>query len=374
MNKVGILTFHAAHNYGSMLQNYALQQTLIKMGYYPETINLRTDVQKEIYNFFEQFSKMQDKKHMPRKIIFYPWKRQLEKKYRLFEDFLKNELNLSREVSCYDELKELPFYDQYIVGSDQCWNVDADDFDWSFFLDFVPDKYRRISYAVSMGPNPSGSIRARSDLSDKIARELKKYSAISVRDEKTKSIISEIETNKHIDVHVDPTLLLSSDEWESKMQKERIIKEPYVFFYNPYWRADAFDQAYQLGKLTGLKVVTSVPNMIGLLKYPSFEKAFETGPWEFLNLVKNADYVIGGSFHLIVFCVLFHKRFVAVNGMNDSRVSQLLKSIGLENYASKDGDVKAVLNQLSSIDFAKAESWRLMEAQRSIEYLKNNLL
>ena len=372
--KVGILTFHAAHNYGSMLQNYALQQTLIKIGYYPETINLRTDVQKEIYNFFEQFSKMQDKKHIPRKIFFYPWKRQLEKKFRLFEDFLKNELNLSREVSCYDELKELPFYDQYIVGSDQCWNVDADDFDWAFFLDFVPDKYRRISYAVSMGPNPSGSIKARSDLSDKIARELKKYYAISVRDEKTKSIISEIETNKHIDVHVDPTLLLSRDEWESKMQKERLVKEPYVFFYNPYWRADAFEQAYQLGQLTNLKVVTSVPNMIGLLKYPSFEKAFETGPLEFLNLVKNADYVIGGSFHLIVFCVLFHKRFIAVNGMNDSRVSQLLKSIGLENYASKDGDVKAVLNQLSSIDFAKADRWRQTEAQRSIEYLKNNLL
>ena len=375
MKKVGLLTFHASHNYGSMLQNYALQQTLIKLGFYPETINLRTETQKEIYNFFAPFSQMRDKKHAVRKLIFYPWKKQLDKKYRLFEEFLNKELNLSREVQSYDEIKELSYYDEYIVGSDQCWNVNADDFDWAYFLGFIPDKYRRISYAVSMGPNPSESIKVRKEISYKIAMELKKFTAISVRDENTRNVISEIEKNKHsIEVHVDPTLLLSSEEWESKMPKERLIKEPYVFFYNPYWRADAFEQAYELGKLTSLKVVTSVPNMIGLFKYPSFEKVFETGPWEFLNLVKNADYVIGGSFHLIVFCVLFHKRFVAVNGMNDSRVSQLLKSIGLENYASKDGDVKAVLNQLSSIDFAKAKSWRLMEEQRSIEYLKNYLL
>ncbi len=374
MKKVGILTFHASHNYGSMLQNYALQQVLIKLGYYPETINLRTETQKEIYNFFAPYSQMHDKKHIIRKLIFYPWKKQLDKKYCLFEEFLNNELNLSREVNSYEEIKELPYYDEYLVGSDQCWNVDADDFNLAYFLDFIPEKYRRLSYAVSMGPCPSKSIYAKSELSDKIAMELKNFTAISVRDENTRNVISEIETNKHnIEVHVDPTLLLSNEEWELNMPKERLIKEPYVFFYNPYWRADAFEQAYKLGKLTGLKVVTSVPNMIGLLKYPSFEKSFETGPWEFLNLVKNADYVIGGSFHLIVFCILFHKRFIAVNGMDDSRVSQLLKSIGLESYASKDGDVKVVLGRLDSIDFSKSDNWRLMETKRSIAYLKNNL-
>ena len=95
--------------------------------------------------------------------------------------------------------------------------------------------------------------------------KLKNFTAISVRDENTWNVISEIETYKHnVEVHVDPTLLLSSEEWLSKMPRERLIKEPYVFFYNPYWRADAFERAYELGKLTGLKVVISVPNMIGL--------------------------------------------------------------------------------------------------------------
>ena len=59
--------------------------------------------------------------------------------------------------------------------------------------------------------------------------------------------------------------------------------------------------------------------------------------------------------------------------MDDSRVSHLLKSVGLENYAWKDGDVKAVLSRLDSIEFTQSESWRLTEMKRSVEYIKNNL-
>lgn len=44
--KTGILTFHASHNYGSMLQAFALQTTIQNMGHECEIINLRTDVQK----------------------------------------------------------------------------------------------------------------------------------------------------------------------------------------------------------------------------------------------------------------------------------------------------------------------------------------
>ena len=105
--KIGILTFHAAHNYGSMLQNYALQQVLIKLGHQPETINLRTELQKEIYDFFLPFCKMKDKKHIARRIIFRPWKKSLLKKYQLFERFLSNELSLSKEIGEYSQLNEL---------------------------------------------------------------------------------------------------------------------------------------------------------------------------------------------------------------------------------------------------------------------------
>ena len=69
--------------------------------------------------------------------------------------------------------------------------------------------------------------------------------------------------------------------------------------------------------------------MVALVKRMKFEKYFESGPKEFLNLVKNADYVVGRSFHLMVFCAIFHKKFIAIDGMGDSRISELLRKTGL---------------------------------------------
>lgn len=368
--KIGILTFHAAHNYGSMLQNYALQQILIRLGHEPETINLRTSIQKEIYNFFEKFSKIQDKKHIVRKMIFYPWKRSLQIKYNLFENFLSKELKLSEEINDSGIISSLPLYDAYIIGSDQCWNVDADDFDWSYFLGFAPENARRLSYAISMGPNPKAAFEVQKGIEERVLRELNHFDGISVRDVDTKNIVGEISNNNLVaDIHVDPTLLLSKKEWEEKAGTIPIIKKPYVFFYNPYWISDVFQQAYEFGKLTGLPVVSSVPNMLGLIKYPSFVNVFETGPWEFLNLVKNAEYIIGRSFHLMVFSIIFQKKFVAINGLGDSRIKQLLTATNLEKCASEDGNLKDVLDNIQELDFSFSENWLEQEYLKSTDWL-----
>ena len=88
MKEIGILTFHAAHNYGSLLQNFALQRTLATLGYSPITINLRTAQQKEKYSPFKPFSELIDKRRIVLTLAYMPWKKQLLQKARLFEDFL----------------------------------------------------------------------------------------------------------------------------------------------------------------------------------------------------------------------------------------------------------------------------------------------
>lgn len=372
--KIGILTFHAAHNYGSMLQNYALQQVLIKLGHQPETINLRTELQKEIYDFFLPFCKMKDKKHIARRIIFRPWKKSLLKKFQLFEQFLANELSLSKEIAEYDQLGSFPSYDAYVIGSDQCWNVAADDFDWSYFLDFTPKASKRLSYAISAGPHPKEAYAEKADYVPRIKENLNRFDAISVRDKDTKAEIDAIvEGAKDVNVHVDPTLLLTADEWSKLAGDEPLFKKPYVFFYNPYWIGNVFEQAMELGKITNLPVVNSVPNMVALVKRMKFEKYFESGPMEFLNLVKNADYVVGRSFHLMVFCVIFHKKFIAIDGMGDSRISELLRKTGLEACASENGNLSDVLNRIEDIDYIKADSKIAEERLRSIAWLNEHL-
>lgn len=137
MKHIGIITFHAAHNYGSLLQNYALQQTLLNIGCKPITINLRTERQKEQYSPFKPFSQLIDKKRVVLSLAFWPWKKHLKNKAMLFEKFLADDLALTEECSNAEDIKALPSYDVYIAGSDQCWNVRAKDFDWSYFLGFV---------------------------------------------------------------------------------------------------------------------------------------------------------------------------------------------------------------------------------------------
>lgn len=372
--KVGILTFHAAHNYGSMLQNYALQHILKELGYEPETINLRTSIQKELYDFFMPSWRMRDKKHIVRKLMFYPWKKSLEEKKKKFEDFLYKEIQLSPEVGEYKDIKKLPLYDAYIIGSDQCWNIDADDFDWSYFLDFVPNGVTRLSYAISMGPDPYASLDAHKQLAGKIACELEKFKGVSVRDGDTKSIVEQV-TNSRVkaEIHVDPTLLLTKEDWEKRMNHEKIVQEPYIFFYNPYWIDDVFEQANELGKITGLRVVVSLPNVIGLVRYPQFKNVFAVGPWEFLNLVKNATYVVGRSFHLIAFSIIFQKKFIAIDGMGDSRIRQLLIATNLEQCASHAGSLKEVVSRIEEIDFSESFSWLNAEYIRSTTWLKDKL-
>lgn len=127
--RVGIITFHAAHNYGSMLQAYALQQTISNMDFLCEIINFRTQRQKDMYCLdFERGSVYE---RVKRFFIQLPYVSGLLDKHRLFEDFLQKELVLSeKEYSTLQELEKANFsYDYYISGSDQIWNDICIDFD-----------------------------------------------------------------------------------------------------------------------------------------------------------------------------------------------------------------------------------------------------
>lgn len=372
--KIGILTFHAAHNYGSMLQNYALQQVLFKMGHNVETINLRTSMQKEMYDYFKPVWQLMDKKRVLYTILYLPWVKQLKKKHNLFEHFLSNKLFLSKEINNFDALGELPKYDAYIIGSDQCWNMTAKDFDWSYFLGFTPEDSVRISYAISMGPKPAIVSEICKDQLPDVKTLLQRFDGISVRDKDTKEVVDLItKDSAQSSIHIDPTLLLTKEDWNTIIPNDSIVKGEYIFFYNPYWVESAYEQARELGRITGLPVVTSNPNIRGNLQYNKFKKVFEVGPVEFLNLVKNAEYVIGRSFHLMVFCILLNKRFIAVEGMGDSRINQLLQMTHLENCATEDGNVSEVIERLSSIDFRIAENQIFREREKSIHWLREHL-
>ena len=132
--KVGIITFHASHNYGSMLQAYALQQTILNMGYDCEIINFRTFRQKNYYR--PEFLRGALIGQFNRILLYLPFIFPLWKKHCKFEQFLNEKFRLSsKEYTTEDELKLTKFkYDIYISGSDQIWNPLTFDFDFAYLL------------------------------------------------------------------------------------------------------------------------------------------------------------------------------------------------------------------------------------------------
>ena len=366
---IGILTFHAPHNFGSMLQNYALQQILIAEGHSVETINLRNERQKYMYNHplhigrsCPTFRALLGRFKDPR------WLFTECKTWNLFEHFLKQHLNLTKEFKNWDEIKlDLPKlqFDAIITGGDQIWNTYCYDFDWSYFLPDDIKPIKKIAFCPSFG-NQLQKTKEDKQLISTIKAYLTDFDFISVREKDSCEYLSEL-LNKNVPVVLDPTFLIESNLY-LQLVNEPLIKEPYIYYYTPSHITDteAEDVAIELANSLNIKIVTS---------YPRFRKktkmiSVASGPIEFLNLVHNAQLVIGKSFHLIVFSILFHKDFITIKKGNDARISSLLNLLKIDK---RNIDIQQDYDLLKPIDFQTAEKELAKLREKTIAYLNNSL-
>lgn len=368
--KVGIITFHASHNYGSMLQAYALQQTVLGMGFDCEIINFRTKIQTE--HFKPPFMRGTILGKIKRFIQFLPFNYSLLRKFELFEEFQASYYQLSdKKFSSLFELNEAKLsYDVIISGSDQIWNTYCFDFDWAYFLPFVQSAHK-VAYAPSLGPTPFHSIRI--GMEQQIKFLLEAYDALSVRDSLSQKEIKEL-TGIECPIMLDPTLLLPIQSWHNLAGNTPIVKGKYVFLYTPWYEKPVFDTAKTISKELGVPVVVS--QLYDSWKYNSWivDKTFKPyisiGPKEFLNLCKFATCTVGASFHVVVFSILFNTPFYAVNGMEDSRVAELLKMTGLK---SRSWDMQYPCEVSLNLNFNQAMD--IMENKRNncIGWLRKEL-
>lgn len=364
--KVGIITFHASHNYGSMLQAYALQQTVMKLGHECEIINFRTERQKKAYMpyYIIEGYRSKAKAMVYPTMAFNDWR-----KYRRFEGFLKKRLVLSKkEYSTYEELSDSDLgYDAYISGSDQIWNTYCFDFDQAYFLGFV-NEGRRIAYAPSMGPDPELQV---TEEFDRIIKEsIGRYDAISVREERTRRRLEKAGVRESMSIALDPTLFLDRADWERLVSDKPLIKGDYIFLYTPWYIESVYGEALLLAKEKGLKIVVSKSDDFRKWSKEScFEFHTTVGPLEFLNLIRHAKIVIAESFHAVVFSLVFNKPFIVSNGDADSRVSNLLSLSGLDGKCVRaNGSLS--FNPVDTVDFPERIRH---EVNKSISFLKNAL-
>lgn len=365
MKKTATITFHAAHNYGSLLQAYALQKVLLDLGCENDIINLRTTEQKEMYPDPFDLRQIKSVRRFLSWIAKVPFWVALHKKHQLFEAFLIEELRLTKEYFSLDAISKAGLnYDCYISGSDQLWNTSCTDFDWSYYLPFVDDG-KAISYAASMGASAENMIDP--DNYSQIKKCLKKYAAVGVREKGTAEIVEKISGIKP-DILVDPTLLVSAKKWREKIGEKPLVDGPYLFMYVPGYAKSVYQTAKKFGKLLNLKVVVSTVSRQWML-YPSFKTIADVGAWEFLNMLDHASFVLSGSFHATVFSVLFNKPFYAVHGMKDNRVSSLLHGVKLTDRDIGVDHIKEKAEKAFDIDFSTVDLYLSTEKKRSIVFL-----
>ena len=384
--KVAIVSCYFKHNYGSMLQAYATQKILDDMGIENETINIDENI---------DFSKGKKKYYISQalninfiKTKFGMIKLKIDKKLnkrlgkninirdRKYDEF-KKVFRLTKPYKTYSELTKAckENYRSVVVGSDQLWlpvNIVAD----YYTLNFVPEGVERVSFSTSFGVSsvPKKYEEAYKNFLDKV-------NYLSVRENAGKKLIKDL-TDRDATLVCDPTLLFNKDEWMIIQNQERIIKHKYIFCYFLGNNIEHRKFAERLKEKTGYKII-SLNHCDEYVKYSDIfadETPYDIGPAEFLNLIRNAEYVCTDSFHGTVFSLINNIEFFTFRRYNNkskmstnSRIDSLLNIVDLkERLLVGDEDIN---NQLEkTIDFNNVNDKLLEFRDYSKEFLRNALV
>lgn len=370
---IGIITFHAAYNFGSSFQAYATQKMVKKLGYDNEIINYRLNNQLHYYGDF--ITSKFGKKELVRRTACLKEFGARRLRAKRYEDFIRTKLRTTeKEYHSFEELEASGLtYDILIAGSDQVWNKHCTaEFKTEppasilpYFLDFQNGQAKRISFSSSLGFMKEDEIR-------EYLPQLKKFKHISVREKDGAEMLGRL-LGVSVANTIDPTLLLDRDEWLHDFQSEiETNAGDYILLYSLEKSKKKLTNIQENVKqfAQGKKVVCLAPF---LPTHPlGIAMRNDAGPVEFLSLLKNASCMITDSFHGTAFSVNLGIPFYTINTGKDQRKRLLLERVGLENQLLESLDLLSTKN-IPDIDYENA--WKKLSVLRkeSIEYLKNAL-
>ncbi len=365
MKTVYTITFHKANNYGAMLQAYALQKVL-SQNYNTKILNYDNKFISNGYKLFQKGNRGIKNKCVQLIKDFVNLKKNYVRS-KNFDKFRKKFL-LTDYYSNSDEVaNNYPSADAYITGSDQVWNPKiTDGLDSVYTLNFGNNDFKKISYAASSGDNDSIT-----KYEDELINSLKKFDNISVREASLQKLLT-TKLPTGVSLVLDPTLLIKKEEWEELATDKRLIKEKYIFVYCGDEPDYFYNTVNELSKRTGYLIVhfgrRDLKN-----KFKGRKKScYEAGPQEFVNLVKNAEYVVTVSFHATAFAVMLNRKmFIILNRFPD-RLKTLLNLLELsDRIISNDNDFEKVYT--NKIDWNKTNTLLSNERNKSINWLLDSI-
>lgn len=341
--KIALLTYFHALSYGATLQTYATIKALESIGHEVWVINLYIP---------EQAS-------LPKRLLLLP------KAYKHWKFRKKYFKHLTKHYSSSEELRDNPpEADLYMIGSDQTWNPEiSQDKAPSFFLDFVKDNNKKVTYAASFGKDTIDGTKWISK--ERIIEFLRQFNCIAIRETSGKELLAKFGIDS-VQV-IDPVLLFPhfNELVGRPKQKEQIV----------LFKIDKTDEFYAKSKQVGKLASLPIRGLGSLRRESGIECHYPEGIEAWMQGIASAKYILTDSFHGLVISLLYHRQFVILPGVAGrvTRLRSLLQLVGLEDrIMSTDDSAEDIYAKLQTpIDFEHVDAVLVKEREKSWEYLKS---
>ena len=342
--KIALMTWYKYTNYGTALQAYAMQKTIAKLGYEP--IFIKYDPTSMILNSSFTYRAAFSRGIRATKALL-PSKLKIAKeKNLLFAEFQNQYFKESKKATYGNELYSFNSeFCAFVCGSDQVWS--PLNFDPSYFLDFVANPHKKIAYAPSLGVSNLSDSRIQQSYTEL----LRDFSFLSCRELSGAKEIESL-TGKSCKVVLDPTLLLSWDDWKKEFNiGSDCNNKNYCLCYFLGRNSRNMKAAKKIASTLGLKQKI-IP--VNFLDYGSaFSEKEPIGPKEFLKLINGASYILTDSYHGMLFAVNSETPFIIFDRFKtsdlrcqNSRIDSFIDLFSLEKrrYNSSKFDFNEDIN------------------------------
>lgn len=359
MKKIATVTWITYCNFGTYLQAYALQNIIHGLGYQSSVIDDSPIIRQ---SNSQQLGILTTLRHSLSRIVNFRAYKDYDRSAQLFDAFKSRHISVdSRALSIVSK-----DYDAFVVGSDQIWHPSLFN---SFFYAAFTDK-PKISYAPSLG-----SYQISDHVKDNYRRMLRNYAAISVREKQGAELLEQV-LGCAIETVLDPTLLLTGQDWLKVSSVERPCAEPYILAYfltyNKNYLQWTQNKARQMGKKLIMFSISNQMRKYADINYPA-------GPAEFISAIRQADFVITDSFHATVFSILFEREFVTCKRFKtgdvrnqNSRLENLFRLVRVDDRFIGESDLHHD-HTFKKLDYSAIATCLAEERVHSLRYLTNAL-
>ena len=372
-HKIALLTLPLGHNYGGIIQNYALQKVLSKMGHDVLTVNRRADnphsrikvlASKYKSDFQRKILQSKNPKYLPYNTIF---KQNLS--------FINKYIKLSPELESTEALiayfkKEK--FDDVIVGSDQVWRPKYSPDIFNFYLDFIEgSNIKKLAYAASFGTE---EWEYSNEQTKKCSELINQFKAVSVRENSGVQISGKYLKMQDAILALDPTLLLEAEDYSQLIGEQQNRSGLFTYVLDDAEiKKDFINSCSEYLKLEVSTNQAKYPTHIYKSDKPEDYIVPSLEGW--LQGFRDSDFVITDSFHGTLFSIINKKQFLSLVNVDRgaSRFESILKQLGLEDrlvYDVKKFDMAKLEN---GIDYAEVYSKLNILKDHSLNFLKKNI-